>query len=494
VTDEAQIVVKYRCLRDLVFAADSGVDVDGSLINRVRWEEELCRQAMETPHAVVSQKIPSAYFEVHDYRLMWRALQNLLPFVPVGLPVPRGLLLAKLGEEEPKYFRGHAGMTWLDYIMDQAACGLRFALEHLAPVLHARHDMKHWKSRNHEFIELLDKTTDPILLHTEWRSEAYNMSLAHDGGAVGKTVNQLIRGWDAADKDNRNIIRTGLEHIDKYNAGGHGRGELMVIGGGTGHGKSFCAQRIMRAQAAMKQRALYISVEDDADLFTARFIADYSSETTTGAVSPADIRQKKVDPVHVDEMKAMADDEQGDTLYFFHAKKWTASRICDVIRRHRYLCGVDLVIVDYLQAISPDEVTNQKANDTAIIVSQLKACCGDCEVALILLSQYARDEYRGGIEPTITSCKWSGDIENESEVMLLLWRDEADVLHAKIAKLKWAKSAGRRFIIPTNDMTGCMMDWEDDFSQPQQQQQKGDRRDRRGRNGKSRASGEMGEI
>ncbi len=42
-------------------------------------------------------------------------------------------------------------------------------------------------------------------------------------------------------------------------------------------------------------------------------------------------------------------------------------------------------------------------------------------------------------------------------------RATSDVLHVKIPKIKWAKAANVRFIIPTDPTTGWMMDWEHDF-------------------------------
>jgi len=474
-----KVSLKYRCLRDIVFATDSGIDVDAGLIRRVTWEHDLVRQAIETPHAIVSASIPPAYFEVKDYRILWKVLQEGLPFIKPGESFGKGFLISRLTNEDETYFRGHAGSIWLEYLLMRPPCGANLAIEDLIPRLHARHDIRHWKLRSEDYIQRIDEErTDPIVLHTDWRMEAYSMSQTHDGGSIGKTITRLMADWDPENKENRNIVPLGIPQIDRSNGGGHGRGELMVIGGGTNHGKSYMAQRLMRNQARQGNRALYVSVEDSQDLMTARFIADFSLfGGEENAVQPAKVRDKSADPEVVNRTKVDAERELGDKLYYFHAKKWPISKICDVIRRHRHLCGIDVVIVDYLQAIMPDEVTNQKANDTAFIVAELKKCCDDCEVALILMSQYARDEYRNGVEPTITSCKWAGEIENESEIMLLLWRDDADILHARVAKLKWARSAGRRYIVHVSEATGCMLDWEDDFTVPQT----GAEREKRGR-------------
>jgi archaellum biogenesis ATPase FlaH len=473
--------VKYRCLRDLVFQVDSGTEIDDGLIARTTWEHDVIRQAIETPHAIVSPSVPTAYFEVKDYRLAWKVMLEGVKHAKPGERFPQGVLLSGLTLLDGDYFRGHAGEIWLEYLMNRTPCEVSFVIEDLLPRLHARHDMRHWKLRNQDYIDRIDNAkTDPATLHTEWRMEAYAMSQTHDGGSIGKSVSKMINDWDPEQRNNRNIIPLGIDAIDKWNGGGHGRGELMVIGGGTSHGKSYMAQRLMRNQAKAGNSALYISVEDSDELFTARFIADYSLQcgSRDSAIAPAKIRDKSADPELVHLTQAAAKEELGDKLYYFDAKKWTISKICDVIRRHKALCSIDVVIVDYLQAIMPDEVTNQKTNDTAFIVAELKKCCHECEVALILLSQYARDEYRNGAEPTITSCKWAGEIENEAEIMLLLWRDDQDVLHARVAKLKWSRAAGRRYIVHVSETTGVMLEWEDDWSVPEANEKGGGRRRR----------------
>lgn len=464
--------IPFRCLKDLVDAIENGKEVDEALYRSVEWEEELIRQAIETPHALLTTKTPPPYFEVKDYRIAWKVMRELLPSIKPGERISEGHLLGALAREEPIYFGSQFGRFWLDPIMSGEPCGIPYAIGELLPTLHARFEMKHWKKRTEEFISRVDTTKDPQTLQTEWRLEAYAMSLTHDGGLVGKLISDAIGELDMSDKTNRNIVRLGIPEIDRFNGGGHGRGEMMVVGGGTSHGKSYFAQRLMRLQAALKQRALYISVEDSDELVVARFVADLSlsiGDKDRGVIAPHTIRDRTANESMVDEVKQIARDELSDYLYFFDAKKWTCSRICDLIRRHRYLCGIDLVIIDYLQAIQPDESSNNRTADTGAIVAKLKSCCHEAGVALVLLSQYARDEYRNGAIPTITSCKYAGEIENESEIMLLLWRDDDNILHAKVAKLKWSKAAGRKYIISTSEHTGCFMGWEDDFSENEDQ-------------------------
>jgi len=158
--------------------------------------------------------------------------------------------------------------------------------------------------------------------------------------------------------------------------------------------------------------------------------------------------------------------EQGNRAYYADAQKWTVSAICALIRRHRYMAGIDMVIVDYLQAIQPDVPGNNRTQEVSQIVAQLKRCAVECGVALVLGTQLNREGYAENTEPSITSSKNTGDIENEAELLLLAWRDADGIMRAKLAKLKWSKSAGMRYIIPQDETTGGLGAWIDDFSPP----------------------------
>lgn len=250
--------------------------------------------------------------------------------------------------------------------------------------------------------------------------------------------------------------------------------QRFLLGDFTVTHNSYACQRLLRNQARMNRPCLYVSVEDPKLLMLCRMLADYSSPRLPPVAFlryaqsvlsrqhvPGAVSQAQWDTA----LYALTQEQQG-RVYYAEARKWSCSQICSLIRRHRYMAKVDLVVVDYLQAIQPDEQTSytNRTQEVARIVAQLKKCAGDCGVALVLMSQYARDEYREGQEPSINACKYAGDIENEAEILVLLWRDDEDRLHAKIPKVKWAKARDLRYLVDVDPHTGTLCDWQDDLS------------------------------
>jgi replicative DNA helicase len=133
--------------------------------------------------------------------------------------------------------------------------------------------------------------------------------------------------------------------------------------------------------------------------------------------------------------------------------------VVQLMRMYRYALSVDMVLVDYIQAIKGGDFKN-KVEEVSHITSSLKRAAKDCGLALVVYSQYARDKYRNGQEPDINSFKYCGDIENESELVVLLWKDADKQLRAKVPKIKWDRSEQDSYLIPVDETTGCHKNWE----------------------------------
>jgi replicative DNA helicase len=459
--------------------AEARTTVTTQVITVFQREHALVRHAAEFPFEVLETGLSPEHFEVRDYRFAWQVMKTILGAgaVRIGQAIPPNTLLMGLRMQyrgEDHYFHGAGGDTWLHDLYSGGPPAAAFALKVLVPELFARYRLRQQRSRFELLADRVDKEPNPLPLQRDWQDEAERTVNEPDGGDVGTTLTAIVQRLDARDASHKNLVPLGLPKIDRANGGGHGRGDLCVIGAGTNVGKSYTSQRLLRNQAKAGRRALHISIEDDEDLMSARTIADYSREVIREGVAPAEIRLRAVDPEVIDRAAALVAKECGDLIRYIDAHKATVGEVCRIMRRNRVLFAVDLVIVDYLQAIQSDEPTNNRTNDVALIVSSLKKCAKEIGVALVLMSQVTREEYRDGVEPTISACKWAGEIENESEIMILLWRDEQDVLHAKVAKLKWSKALSLRFIIEVDPKTGCFLDWHDDFGPTQD-----DRRERR---------------
>jgi replicative DNA helicase len=93
--------------------------------------------------------------------------------------------------------------------------------------------------------------------------------------------------------------------------------------------------------------------------------------------------------------------------------------------------GVKLLVIDYLQLI-PFDSRNQSKNDAVANISHtIKQLALELNVGILLLSQVNREgaKREGGL--AIYDLKDSGDIENDADVIVLMWAEDDDIESSK---------------------------------------------------------------
>jgi replicative DNA helicase len=97
---------------------------------------------------------------------------------------------------------------------------------------------------------------------------------------------------------------------------------------------------------------------------------------------------------------------------------------------------VELIVVDYLQLLNDKQGrSGSEVLRIAQITRSLKSMAGEIDCPVILISQLNRNvEHRGG-EPELFDLRDSGAIEQDSDLVLLMWNDDdEDKKHLKVAK------------------------------------------------------------
>jgi replicative DNA helicase len=193
-------------------------------------------------------------------------------------------------------------------------------------------------------------------------------------------------------------IPLGLAPLDRMLGGGIRPGELMLIGGAQGTGKTTLALQMARNIAASGQAyVLYVNFEhDDADMLN-RLIALESvlphlpnTKPSTGAVKITDVRSEvirswaraagdeEVDLSKNPRLKPALDRiaRYGGNLYLLRgsATASTVENVRDLIRLHREKSGEQriLLIIDYMQKVPQIPEPSSESEKVTYVVNGLK--------------------------------------------------------------------------------------------------------------------------
>jgi replicative DNA helicase len=113
-------------------------------------------------------------------------------------------------------------------------------------------------------------------------------------------------------------------------------------------------------------------------------------------------------------------------IYIDDTPGQTMLRIAATARRLKLKQNLQMVIIDYLQLIEPDDKRVSRVEQIGAISRRLKTLARELNVPVIALSQLNRAvETREGHRPRMADLRESGSIEQDADVVAMLHRDDA---------------------------------------------------------------------
>ena len=95
-------------------------------------------------------------------------------------------------------------------------------------------------------------------------------------------------------------------------------------------------------------------------------------------------------------------------------------------RRLQVDVGIDLLVIDYLQLATSRRLEN-RVQEVSEITQGLKNLARELKIPVIALSQLSRAvEQRGDKRPQLADLRESGSIEQDSDVVMFLYREDDD--------------------------------------------------------------------
>jgi replicative DNA helicase len=220
-------------------------------------------------------------------------------------------------------------------------------------------------------------------------------------------VDAVADGADPID-----TVPSGFSSLDKLLGGGLRRGDLIVLGGDVGSGKSAFALAVALRVAQQKRAAIFYSGEMVVDRVLERALA------IEGRTRIDDLRRGTLDEATRAGVGAAAVRLRDELPIIERVPAGGISGIAEEIGALR---GVELVVIDGLEALMPG--ARDSSEEEATAVRALKQLALDARVALLLTSPIPLLTPRDDRRPTLDDFGAHGAVKERADVVLALFRE-----------------------------------------------------------------------
>lgn len=231
------------------------------------------------------------------------------------------------------------------------------------------------------------------------------------------TYNEMVE--HAANRGKLTGLDTGFKELNRRTGGFKG-GELIIVGGRPGMGKSSFAVNIAEHVSIHngKPTALF-NLEMPKSQIVTRILCSQA------LVDSNKIRMGSMEGEDWIQIGEVVDHIALAPLYIDDTASITVSEIRAKCRRLKQTKGLSLIVIDYLQLMQNGR-TESRQQEIADISRSLKVLAKELDVPVIALSQLARASEKTGSDkrPMLSHLRESGAIEQDADLVLLLYRDE----------------------------------------------------------------------
>ena len=221
-------------------------------------------------------------------------------------------------------------------------------------------------------------------------------------------------------------ITTNFVDLDNLLGGLH-KSDLIVLAGRPSMGKTALATNIAfnAARALLESpdnsgAVGFFSLEMSAEQLAMRILADEAG------IRSDHIRRGKIKDDEEFVRLVRAGQKLGEApLFIDDTPALSVSQLRTRARRLKRTEGLSLIIIDYLQLLRPARRAENRVQEISQITQGLKALAKELDLPVLALSQLSRAvELREDKRPQLADLRESGTIEQDSDVVMFIYREE----------------------------------------------------------------------
>ncbi len=256
-------------------------------------------------------------------------------------------------------------------------------------------------------------------------SEVFSLSQKNVSKSFTAVRSTLAESFDRLDElhkqgEGMRGVPTGFKDLDDALAGMQ-QSNLLILAARPGVGKTSLAMNIAQYVAVNLKRPVgFFSLEMSKEELVDRLLvgqADIDAwKLKTGKLNEDDFTSLSNAMGELAEAPLYIDDTPGLSVLEMRTKA----------RRLQVENGLDFLVVDYLQLAHSRNLEN-RVQEVSEISQSMKNLARELKIPVMVLSQLSRAvETRGGNKPQLSDLRESGSIEQDADVVMFLWREDAE--------------------------------------------------------------------
>lgn len=238
--------------------------------------------------------------------------------------------------------------------------------------------------------------------------------------SIGKIKDRVIEECAEVFKTgHRSGVACSIEKLNNQTNGWQ-KGDLIVIAGRPGMGKTAAAIDFALYPTTQKQKVAFFSLEMSKSQITSRIMAHISSMGVQKIINKkfeqGDIDYLKANTTSLDKAGFFIDDTPGITI----------SSLRNKARKLKQTENIELLVIDYLQLMEGEgKNKGNREQEISAISRGLKTLAKELDIPIIALSQLSRDvEKRPNKKPQLSDLRESGAIEQDADMVIFCFRPE----------------------------------------------------------------------
>jgi replicative DNA helicase len=219
-------------------------------------------------------------------------------------------------------------------------------------------------------------------------------------------------------------------------------GELVILAGRPGMGKSAVAASCCRQIAEKGKKVLLASLEMSAGPLAHRILSDKLYDS--GSIPYFKMRSGRISPDEFDRIAQAAREIEDIPLTIDQRGGLTFAQIASMTRQMKRKSGLDLLVVDHLQLIAASgRYSGQRVREVGESTAAAKMLAKELNIPVLMLCQLNRGiESRQDKRPVLSDLRESGEIEQDADTVIMVYRESYYLMSSEPeagseAHLKW---------------------------------------------------------